>query len=289
MTRKVWELASNSLPVVPSFMLRKDSCPYMVYGAIRGPRSSNLWTWFGCNVSSVPEFCGGLYLTATNVAVQEFNTTYANTRQRDMWAAMPSTDDYFDWEWATERASHVELGAWSRWQNNGTTERARTAQTLEKIAGLSLGTRILSISAAYRRMSINFWDTTEGSTRLYMKWMYDALAGGVHWPDSLLSMHADHQHFTTGVDAEFVNSDCGNWTTTVWPGKYITGMYLRNANSGNMVACSTLQTSLTARRASKKDEVIPPPVNIIRAGTTQEMFQAAYRGITYAPNRFYPM
>ena len=279
----------GSLPVVPSFMLSASDAPSMIYGAIRGPKAATtpFYLTFGCNVAVVPEFCGGIYITATNVQVTEHSPQYANTWQKDAFERMLSTDDLFDWSVAEPLLRALPVCEFSRYGHRSGNPRYDLAIALEKLGLLTLGHRIMATAMSWRRTQVNFWDTEDGPTRHMMKWIWRNMQGGAHYPDKLLDMRGHHHQWQTYDDTPRVLGaayEDSPYLSRAYPVKYLTGMYLRNHNSGNKVACSTLYVSDSPRRPIDPTHL---PAVVSSVSDVAPLVQS--RGLGIAPVRWYAM
>lgn len=291
-----WRLAPDSLPVVPTFLLKQDDGTLdQIYGIIRGPRSGpDLWLTFGCNITVVPEFCGGLFMTSANVIVNQYQAIYANQRQRDVWAKMLSTDDLFPWDEAVTALAPIAPGEWSRWHGHpNLPERlVDTALALEKIGALSLGMRMAALSLSARRRSINFWDTKYGPTRGIMRWIYYNTAGGVFYPDTFIRYTGlKRKALEQAAFDKPISMGTDGFIHRAYPAKFVTGMYLMNNNSGNRVATSTLYMA-DVKRPSRPNDVMlergAPKVHVTKANHDDAFFHLG-SGFTPVPTRFYSM
>lgn len=289
-----WGMVPGTLPIAPAMVLKRDTGLHMIYGAIRGPRNGpNLWVVYGCNLHTIPEFCGGLYLTSANSVVHEFNPSYADTTQRQMWNQMRSTDDLFDWAEFAPRLLALPPAPWSRWESGRITgQRQEVGTALERLGAVSMGARLMSAAVSYRRNAINFWDTRNGSTRYMMKWLFTALSGGVAAPDSYNFLSGSHSELSERRSPRLdsiPNGDGLDFRHFAYPTKFVTGQFFRNANSGNTVACSTIIV-----RDGRPPQFVPNverSVSLQRIRQLPSLFRTETLGLgAYAvPARFYPM
>jgi hypothetical protein len=286
----IWRVEPGTLPVMPVFYVTNPPAHgNLLHTAFRGPRDGSLWAGGGVNLQPVPEFCGGFYATAFNVHASTFNARYAREGQAESFEAMPSVSDFFtpeQWAEAVTRYNALPpVGV------NGFDFGNEYSATM-RMCVVSVMTQLMVIQGAWNRASCSFWDTRTGATRLLFKWARTVLQGGVVAPKSLPDVHFIERHnLYDGGRLGDTLYDTQTLPSRVYPTRFITGMFLRNPNSGNGVAQSTFYAT-TLR--GPNDLGLPPAVRLVRAQTSREMlldFLGPQRKANFGavPERYHPM
>jgi hypothetical protein len=257
--------------------------------SFRGPRDSTWSVRGGMNLQPVPEFCGGFYATSFSVCWAAFNVAYARPDQAERFESMPSVSDFFtpeQWAEAVTRYNALPPVGWPGGFDFGNDSAAGM-----RMGVVSVMTQLMLMQRVWSRGSCSFWDTRGGATRLLFKWAQAVLQGGISAPRSLTDVHyIDRPSLYDKAQIGGTVHVTQDQSVRAYPTRYITGMFLRNPNSGSNVAQSTFYVTGAPRRGAAE----PPAVKLSRAVPSREMlldFLGPQRKGTFGnvPDRFHPM
>lgn len=293
-----WLTDPNHLPAFPLLQPKRDpECHegmlHAVWGAVRsGIRDSQNTEWWvqaGCNFNFVNSFCGGIYVTALNVRIGRFQPAFAGPDVRAAFDAMPTVTGLFpNWEQQATMLDALRPIV----LDYPTSPNGSTQSRLEKLGAVSLGTKLLSICGLYNRAFLGYWDTRRGSTRTFMRWIHDTLAGGIRAPESYEQFwYKRGRELDPGRGIQNDDRMFHAGISCAWPQRMVTGMFMRNRNSGNDVAHSTVYVANRRPTYSDKRMQIPHgAVHVLRARPSIALVERLVNGnFNVAPDYFYPM
>jgi hypothetical protein len=293
-------LATGSMPVMPVWYTSADRYHFRLFGSFKGPRdprhpAHKQIAVYGCNMHYVPEFCGGLFLTAMNVNVHEYhgpgdgdmwgaNSSAAQANRARGWDSLLSTDDVFNWDDAVLNIGSNSIdSAVSEWYHT----RHRTMAT---IAATSLCSRVISWSGHQPgpRTNITYWDRENGYTHMILRWFTDLLGDRVvRMPLNMAEMYVPCSQLS-GLRVEALHllpfnppSSTARYATTVVA--HESSRPHVNPNSGYEVCTYTLITSSHAPRTHKS------LVEVVSINNADEKVRSYGWPLMSIPNNWSPM